>query len=108
MSRNFRWAAVLAAALMVQLLAAATTLAQTAPAVEDASPSVSAVEIKPESNLNTGDTAWMLTSSALVLMMTGPALALFYGGLVRRKNVLSVMMQCIILIAIVSVLWAIV
>jgi Amt family ammonium transporter len=58
--------------------------------------------------LNTGDTAWMLTSSALVLMMTGPGLALFYSGLVRRKNVLGTMMQSFILMAVVSVLWAIV
>ena len=54
-----------------------------------------------------GDNAWMLTSSALVLMMTGPGLFLFYGGLVRRKNVLSVVMQCVFLMALVSVLWAI-
>lgn len=58
--------------------------------------------------LNSGDTAWMLTSSALVLMMTGPGLALFYSGLVRRKNVLGTMMQSFILMAFVSVLWAIV
>jgi Amt family ammonium transporter len=58
--------------------------------------------------LNSGDTAWMLTSSALVLMMTGPGLALFYSGLVRRKNVLGTMMQSFILMAVVSVLWAIV
>ncbi|MEZ1376920.1 ammonium transporter, partial [Enterobacter hormaechei] len=44
--------------------------------------------------LNSGDTAWMLTSTALVLFMTIPGLALFYGGMVRSKNVLSVMMQC--------------
>ena len=55
-----------------------------------------------------GDNAWMLTSSALVLMMTGPGLALFYGGLVRRKNVLGTMMHSFALMAIVSVLWAIV
>src|SRR5262245_11602932 len=51
--------------------------------------------------------AWMLTSSALVLMMTGPGLALFYGGLVRKKNVLATMMQSFILMAIVTVVWAI-
>ena len=56
--------------------------------------------------LNTGDNAWMLTSSALVLMMTGPGLALFYSGLVRKKNVLSVMMQCIFLMCLMTVLWA--
>src|SRR5512135_1616739 len=48
----------------------------------------------------------MLTSSALVLMMTGPGLALFYSGLVRKKNVLSVMMQCIFLMGLMSVVWA--
>ena len=55
-----------------------------------------------------GDNSWMLTSSALVLMMTGPGLALFYGGLVRRKNVLGTMMHSFILMATVSILWAIV
>ena len=58
--------------------------------------------------LDTGDTAWMLTSSAFVLMMTGPGLALFYCGLVRRKNVLATMMQSFILMAIVSIVWAVV
>src|SRR4051812_13577521 len=58
--------------------------------------------------VNTGDTAWMLTSAALVLMMTGPGLALFYSGLVRRKNVLATMMQSFILMAVVSILWAVV
>jgi Amt family ammonium transporter len=56
---------------------------------------------------SSADNAWMLTSSALVLMMTGPGLALFYGGLVRKKNVLSTMMQSFILMAIVTVIWAI-
>ena len=55
-----------------------------------------------------GDNAWMLVSSALVLMMTGPGLALFYGGLVRRKNILGTMMHSVILMATVTVLWAIV
>jgi ammonium transporter, Amt family len=55
-----------------------------------------------------GDNAWMLTSAALVLMMTGPGLALFYGGLVRRKNVLSTMMHSFVLMAVVTVLWALV
>ncbi|HVP52633.1 MAG TPA: ammonium transporter [Terriglobales bacterium] len=57
---------------------------------------------------SSGDNAWMLTSSALVLMMTGPGLALFYGGLVRKKNVLGTMMHSFALMAIVTVLWAIV
>jgi len=55
-----------------------------------------------------GDNSWMLTSSALVLMMTGPGLALFYGGLVRRKNVLGTMMHSFIMMATVSILWAVV
>ena len=53
-----------------------------------------------------GDNAWMLTCAALVLMMTGPGLALFYGGLVRRKNVLGTMMQSFTLMAVVTILWA--
>ncbi len=57
--------------------------------------------------VNAGDNAWMLTSAALVLMMTGPGLALFYGGLVRRKNVLSTLMHSFVLMAVVTVLWAI-
>jgi len=53
-----------------------------------------------------GDNAWMLTSATLVLMMTGPGLALFYGGLVRKKNVLATMMQSFAMMAIITVLWA--
>ena len=52
-----------------------------------------------------GDTAWILTSTALVLFMTIPGLSLFYAGLVRVKNVLSVLMQCFALTALMSVLW---
>jgi ammonium transporter, Amt family len=55
--------------------------------------------------LNAGDTAWVLVSSALVLMMTAPGLALFYGGLVRRKNVLATLMHSFILLAMISVQW---
>ena len=57
---------------------------------------------------SSADNAWMLTSSALVLMMTGPGLALFYGGLVRKKNVLGTMMQSFAMMAVITVLWAIV
>ncbi len=60
----------------------------------------------PKRPRSAGDNAWMLVSSALVLMMTGPGLALFYGGLVRRKNVLGTMMQSFALMAVVTVLWA--
>ena len=55
-----------------------------------------------------GDNAWMLTSAALVLMMSGPGLALFYGGLVRKKNVLGTMMQTFAMMAVITVLWALV
>ncbi len=56
--------------------------------------------------LNSGDTAWMLTSTALVLFMTIPGLALFYGGLVRSKNVLSVLMQCFAITGLMTILWS--
>lgn len=55
--------------------------------------------------LNSGDTAWMLTATALVLFMTIPGLALFYGGMVRAKNVLSILMQCFAIAALMSILW---
>ena len=55
--------------------------------------------------MNTGDTAWVLTSSVLVLGMTIPGLAFFYGGLVRRKNVLSILMQCFIITCVISLQW---
>src|SRR5207245_9428201 len=57
------------------------------------------------SKIDKGDTAWMLTSSALVLMMTAPGLALFYGGLVRSKNVLGLLMQSFIMVALISIQW---
>ena len=59
----------------------------------------------PAAIINTGDNAWLLASSALVLMMTAPGLILFYGGLVRTKNVLSTMMHSLILMALISALW---
>ena len=63
-------------------------------------------EAAPAPTLDAGNTAWMLTSTALVLLMTIPGLALFYGGLVRSKNVLSVLMQCFAITALVTVLWS--
>src|SRR5271154_2097700 len=57
---------------------------------------------------SSADNAWMLVSAALVLMMTGPGLALFYGGLVRHKNILAIMMQSFALMALITVLWALV
>ena len=55
--------------------------------------------------IDTGDTAWLLTSTALVLFMTIPGLSLFYAGLVRSKNVLSVLMQCFSITCLASILW---
>src|SRR2546425_6607980 len=69
---------------------------------------LAAVESAAKSAQSAGDNGWMLVSSALVLMMTGPGLALFYGGLVRKKNVLATMMQSFALMALVTVLWAVV
>jgi Amt family ammonium transporter len=65
----------------------------------------SLVQAQEASKINAGDTAWVLMSSALVLMMTAPGLALFYGGLVRRKNVLGTLMHSFILLAMISVQW---
>ena len=58
-----------------------------------------------EATLDSGDTAWMMTATALVLFMTIPGLALFYGGMVRSKNILSVMMQCFAITGLMSILW---
>ena len=58
--------------------------------------------------IDSGDTAWILVSTALVLMMTAPGLALFYGGLVRRGNILSVLMQCIMCMAAISIVWVVI
>jgi Amt family ammonium transporter len=68
-------------------------------------PTLSEINTKADAAALSGNNAWMLTSSALVLFMTAPGLAMFYGGLVRKKNVLSVMMQCIFLMGMMTVLW---
>ena len=75
--------------------------------IPDLSSRVAAVEAAARNAQSAGDNAWMLVSSALVLMMTGPGLALFYGGLVRRKNVLGTMMHSFVLMAVVTVIWAV-
>lgn len=68
--------------------------------------SLPGLALAEEAVLDSGDTAWMLTATALVLFMTIPGLSLFYAGMVRSKNVLSVMMQCFAITALMSVLWA--
>jgi ammonium transporter, Amt family len=81
---------------------AALLLVQTAEAQE---PTLADVSAKADAAALAGHNAWMLTSTALVLFMTAPGLAMFYGGLVRRKNVLSVMMQCIFLMGLMTIVW---
>lgn len=88
--------------ILILLLAGIPSLimAQDTPAEAD-------TPVEEISTLNSGDTAWMITATALVLFMTIPGLALFYGGLVRVQNVLSVLMQCFALTGIITILWVI-
>jgi Amt family ammonium transporter len=74
-------------------------------AASDVGSRLAALEKSAASAQSAGDNAWMLTSAALVLMMTGPGLALFYGGLVRRKNVLGAMMHSFFMMALITVIW---
>jgi Amt family ammonium transporter len=110
--------------VMTMVLAAVPLLAQQTPAPAPSSPAAASSSASDNSKAvndklaqldqrvtaaqSAGDNAWMLVSAALVLMMTGPGLALFYGGLVRRKNTLAIMMQSFLLMALISVLWALV
>jgi ammonium transporter, Amt family len=82
---------------------AATTTSDAAPA---GAPAAAPAAPAPPSKIDKGDTAWMLTSSVLVLMMTAPGLALFYGGMVRQKNALGTLMHSFIIAALISVQWA--
>ena len=121
------WKCSLSLVLMLGaiLLAAAPLSAQQTPASSTASSTTAASPATPEipkavneklaqldkdvkAAQSSADNAWMLVSAALVLMMTGPGLALFYGGLVRRKNTLAIMMQSFALMALITVLWALV
>ncbi|HEX7317688.1 MAG TPA: ammonium transporter [Pyrinomonadaceae bacterium] len=97
---------VMFAAPLCVALSAVNALAQ-ATAEASADERLAKLEAAAASAQSAGDNAWMLTCAALVLMMTGPGLALFYGGRVRRKNVLSTMMQSFALMAVVTVLWAV-
>jgi ammonium transporter, Amt family len=97
-------------AVLLLLGSAAPVLAQAGSIAPSPSTDVTARLTKLEQQIadakSSADNSWMLTSSALVLLMTGPGLALFYGGLVRKKNVLGTMMQSFALMAVVTVLWA--
>jgi ammonium transporter, Amt family len=94
--------AISPAGLFAQTSATAT---ETSRAMSD---KLAEVDKRVASAQSSADNAWMLVSAALVLLMTGPGLALFYGGLVRRKNTLAIMMQSFMLMAMISVLWALV
>jgi ammonium transporter, Amt family len=117
MKRLFTWLAV-----TVCLAFAGASFAQDKPAAKADKPAAEAAkpaaaapaapeakkeEAKPAPVPNKGDVAWMLTSTALVLMMSVPALALFYGGMVRSKNALSMLMQVFVVFSLVTVLWCI-
>jgi ammonium transporter, Amt family len=81
--------------------------AQTASAVPSTQDQITALQESVEHAQMNADNAWMLVSAGLVLLMTGPGLALFYGGLVRRKNILGTMMQSFAMMGLVTVLWAV-
>src|SRR6202041_2361842 len=100
------------AALLLGWSALAAMAQQTPPAAPAvAAPAVAAPAAAPDSavpaKFDSGDTAWMLTSVALVLMMTIPGLALFYGGMVRKMNVLATVMQSFMVTGLVTVLWTV-
>ncbi len=98
--RSYRFPIFLAMGLLGLSLTCRSALAQP-PEV-----TLESVNAKADAAALAGHNAWMLTSSALVLFMTVPGLAMFYGGLVRKKNVLSVIMQCLFLMAMMTVIWA--
>ena len=79
-----------------------------APAADAPAAAPEAAPAEEEAKLDTGDTAWMLTSTVLVILMTIPGLALFYGGMVRSKNVLSVLMQVLVTFSLMSIIWAVI
>ena len=87
------------------LLFPSLALAQSTPATQA---DIKALQDSIHTAQMNADNSWMLVSSALVLLMTGPGLALFYGGLVRRKNILGTMMQSFAMMGLVTILWAVV
>ena len=118
--RSARAVAAAMAALLLRLVAVSpsrvcaqdTAAAPAADATAEAPAAAAATPPAPTeptivkfSDINSGDTAWMLTSTALVLMMTIPGLALFYGGMVRKKNILGTMMQTFAMMAVITALY---
>jgi ammonium transporter, Amt family len=111
-----RWAVLLLFGVMFPLTLPAHSSNRNAQADSQAAPAersenqsarITALELGVADAKTSADNAWMLTSAALVLLMTGPGLALFYGGLVRKKNVLGTMMQSFAMMGIITVIWAI-
>jgi Amt family ammonium transporter len=96
-----------AAAAPAAAPAATPAAAPAAPAAAAAAPAAPAAPAAAKPTPNKGDIAWMLTCTALVLMMSVPALALFYGGMVRSKNMLSVLMQVFVVFSLITVLWCV-
>lgn len=102
-------AAAAASAPAADASAAPAASAAAAPAASDAAPAAPTAPFSVDSSkINSGDTAWMLTSTALVLFMTIPGLALFYGGMVRKKNVLATLMQSFAITCLVTIIWGVV
>src|ERR1035438_2586433 len=102
--------------LVLSVLLAIPSLAFTQPAAApDTQAQIAALQQAVDANKiaaanaqSAADNAWMLVSAALALLMTGPGLALFYGGLVRKKNILATMMQSFAMMGLVTILWAVV
>lgn len=92
--------------LVLLLLSGCVCFAQTTSAPATAA-QIAQLQAQVAQAQQSADNSWMLVSAALVLLMTGPGLALFYGGLVRRKNVLSILVQCIAMMSIITVVWAV-
>jgi ammonium transporter, Amt family len=90
------------------MMSKTSRLATTGPATALFTVLASLPAMAADAKIDTGDTAWMMTSTALVLMMAIPGLALFYAGMVRKKNVLAMMMQCFAICSLVTVLWMVV
>ncbi|HET8576221.1 MAG TPA: ammonium transporter, partial [Methylomirabilota bacterium] len=106
-TRTSRRAVVALLLVLAALAAAAPALAQ-APVTPPAAPAVQPPQASSATQvpkIDSGDTAWVLTSTALVLLMTAPGLALFYGGMVRQKNALGTLMQSFIVLALISIQW---
>lgn len=91
--------------LILFLVVVCSTTMPSITSAQDVAAAADAAVAADTATIDTGDTAWILISTGLVLFMTMPALALFYGGLVHQKNVLSILMQCLIITSVMSLIW---